>query len=127
MKRFWEICLMSVHIGQEIQKKYEQSGLKMKEFAKRMNFGVKNVYNIFSRQYPDTEIVMRASEALQFDFFSLLSREVSVPVVSEPDAMYGKLLHENELLKEQLELTNRLIESKEKLLKAYRKKSEVTS
>lgn len=55
-KRFLKLCLMKVHIGQEIKKVYEQSGLKFKEFAQRMNYGTKNIYSIFTREDVDTEV-----------------------------------------------------------------------
>lgn len=48
---------------------------------------------------------------------------ISYQTVGETGAEYGKLKQENELLREQLELSNKLIDSKEKLLKEYRKKS----
>jgi len=110
---------MKVHIGQEIKKVYDSSGLKLKEFALRMKYGPKNIYSIFERETVDTEILLRASLILKYDFFELYQKDL--PFVSEPVQDYRRISEENRLLKEQLTLTERLMETKDKLLTEYHK------
>ena len=116
-----KLWLMKIHIGQEIKKVYEQSGLKFKEFAQRMNYGTKNIYMIFEREHVSTDILQRASLALNFNFFEMYEKEL--PFVSEPMEQYRRATEENRLLKEQLALTERLMETKDKLIKEYNKQS----
>lgn len=62
---------MKVHIGKEIEKKFQQSGLKITSFAETINTGERNVYTIFKREDINAELLFKISEALNFDFFSL--------------------------------------------------------
>lgn len=62
---------MDVHIGKEIERKYQQSGLKISEFASRLNTGKRNVYSIFERPEISTAQLRKISEVLGFDFFQL--------------------------------------------------------
>ncbi len=60
-----------VHIGEEIEKIYTESGIKMTVFAKKLNTVPRNVYHIFKRESIDTEILYQISQILKYDFFRL--------------------------------------------------------
>lgn len=62
---------MEVHIGQEIEKKFQQSGLKLAEFARRINSSTRNVYTIFKRPALNSAQLKLIGEVLNFDFFTL--------------------------------------------------------
>ncbi len=62
---------MEVHIGKEIERKYHKSGLKLAEFAKRLDTSTRNVYSIFNRADINSAQLKKISEILQFDFFKL--------------------------------------------------------
>jgi hypothetical protein len=62
---------MQLHIGKEIEKIYQNSGMKLSEFAKRINTSSRNVYSIFERPEIKTDQLAKISEVLRFNFFSL--------------------------------------------------------
>ncbi|MCW5910150.1 MAG: helix-turn-helix transcriptional regulator [Cyclobacteriaceae bacterium] len=79
---------MEVHIGREIERKYQASGMKLSEFAKRINTSSRNVYSIFARKEIKTDQLIKICEVLNFDFFSLY---ISGPTgVQEPRQVYSK-------------------------------------
>lgn len=65
---------MELHIGQEIEAKYQESGIKLSEFAKRLNTGTRNVYSIFERKDISSGQLKRISDILGFNFFELYER-----------------------------------------------------
>lgn len=80
---------MGLHIGREIEKIYENSGIKLSEFAKRINTSTRNVYSIFAREEIKTDQLLKISEVLNFDFFSLYTSPKS-QLVNEPTESYTK-------------------------------------
>jgi hypothetical protein len=80
---------MQVHIGKEIEKIYQNSGMKLSEFAKRINTSTRNVYSIFARAEIKTDQLVKISEVLKFDFFSLYIHSKG-DVVHEPSEPYTK-------------------------------------
>jgi hypothetical protein len=74
---------MALHIGREIEIRYKESGLKLSEFAKRLNTSSRNVYDIFERSEIKTDQLERISKILNFNFFSLYQdngvQEANVP------------------------------------------------
>lgn len=83
---------MEVHIGREIEKKYQDSGMKLSEFAKRINTSSRNVYSIFARKEIKTDQLIKICEVLNFDFFALYVEPVSTSSmgVEEPKQVYVK-------------------------------------
>ena len=65
---------MDIHIGKEIEKKYQESGLKLSEFAKRLNTGPRNVYSIFGRKDISSKQLKKISEILHYNFFDAYQR-----------------------------------------------------
>ncbi len=65
----------SFHIGQYIKKVFKNKhGNHTNEWlAKQLNCQPNNVYNIFRRATIDTELLMKISEVLNYDFFADLS------------------------------------------------------
>src|SRR5688572_14815100 len=79
---------MQLHIGREIEKIYQKSGMKLSEFAKRINTSSRNVYSIFTRAEIKTDQLIKICEVLEFDFFSLYASTGAG--VAEPSEVYGK-------------------------------------
>ena len=79
---------MELHIGKEIEKIYENSGMKLFEFAKRINTSTRNVYSIFERPEIKTDQLFKISKVLNHDFFALYRAEAFK--VEEPRSEYGK-------------------------------------
>ncbi|SKC71905.1 helix-turn-helix transcriptional regulator [Ohtaekwangia koreensis] len=80
---------MALHIGREIEIRYKESGLKLSEFAKRLNTSSRNVYDIFERSEIKTDQLERISKILNFNFFSLYQasgvQEALVPYVTRKE------------------------------------------
>jgi hypothetical protein len=79
---------MELHIGKEIEKIYHNSGMKLSEFAKRINTSPRNVYSIFERPEIKTDQLLKISKVLNHDFFGLYRTEPSS--VEEPKLQYSK-------------------------------------
>lgn len=77
---------MDLHIGREIEKKFDESGLKPAEFAKRINTGPRNIYTIFKRKDMNSGQLKKISQALNFDFFSLYKEQLPARV-QEPESV----------------------------------------
>lgn len=78
---------MQLHIGKEIEKIYQNSGMKLSEFAKRINTSSRNVYSIFARPEIKTDQLAKISEVLRFNFFSLYMATKNTHV-AEPEETY---------------------------------------
>lgn len=81
---------MELHIGEEIEKKYQKSGLKLAEFAKRLDTSTRNIYSIFQRPDINSAQLKKISEVLGFDFFSLYQESLSGDSGTEPQEKYTK-------------------------------------
>lgn len=64
-----------MHIGHLIKEKFdlEPKGHTVKWFAEKLNCNVRNVYDIFSRSTIDTDLLLRISIILNYNFFEHLS------------------------------------------------------
>ena len=60
-----------IHIGKLIREKMIVS------MARQLSCGRANVYKIFEKYSIDTELLMKISVTLDYDFFSLYSRELN--------------------------------------------------
>jgi predicted transcriptional regulator len=68
---------------------YEKSGIKLSEFAKRINTSARNVYSIFARKEIKTDQLLKISEVLNFDFFSLYKSSPKNAKAEETTAAYS--------------------------------------
>ncbi len=82
---------MPVHIGKEIERVYQQSGMKLSEFARRINTSSRNVYSIFERAEIKTDQLLKIGEVLNYNFFSLYAPDAAAdsPSAQEPPERYG--------------------------------------
>ena len=79
---------MRLHIGKEIEHRYKESGIKLSEFARRLNTSPRNVYAIFERADIKTDLLQKISEVLNFNFFTLYSSDNQINI-QEPITFYG--------------------------------------
>ena len=77
---------MALHIGREIEHKYKESGIKLSEFAKRLNTSPRNIYDIFERSDIKTDQLKKISEVLNYNFFLLYNK--SADLIKEPETSY---------------------------------------
>ncbi|MBO7433016.1 MAG: helix-turn-helix transcriptional regulator [Salinivirgaceae bacterium] len=59
----------NIHIGQLIKSVFDDSGLSVAEFARRINCGRSNIYFIFERSSIDVKQLVDISNALNHNFF----------------------------------------------------------
>lgn len=130
-----------IHIGQKIEEIVRVKRFPIVEFARKINTTRNNVYNIFSRESIDTELLRKIGNILEFDFFQLLSKSYKLPVnnmianaVHEKHPKYNNIFEEpgikeivalmqkeNEHLKERLTEKEELIDLMKKV-ESYCKK-----
>ena len=58
-----------MHLGKRVQEIFQDSGLSVVEFSRRINTSRENVYSIFNRSTLDVEMLVRISEVLNHNFF----------------------------------------------------------
>jgi predicted transcriptional regulator len=65
-----------IHIGKEIQKVMKSRGIRVSWLAKQIGNNRNNIYNIWKQQDINTNILIRISNALNYDFFALYSNQI---------------------------------------------------
>lgn len=65
-----------MHIGHLIRQKVEEKKIPVVRLADELSYSRTNLYKIFSKRSIDTEVLMRLSRILEFDFFSLYSEKL---------------------------------------------------
>lgn len=78
-----------MHIGREIEKRFQDSGLKITVFADKINTGERNVYSIFKREDISADMLRKISEVLNYNFFELYLNELDSKLVKDPNAHYA--------------------------------------
>jgi cell shape-determining protein MreC len=121
---------MAVHIGKIIAQKAKDKELGATALAKKINTTPQNMYTIYKRQTIDTGLLLKLSEALQYNFFIHYEKDKTMIGIANSDT--ERLEKENTKLKEQLQRTeeklNMLTELSEqqkkniKLLEAAKKR-----
>jgi len=64
-----------IHIGRLIQGKLKEDGRTVSWFARSINCERSNAYKIFKKPNIDTELLIRISKILKYDFFKLFSED----------------------------------------------------
>lgn len=81
----WQIVVMDeqqnkvrprLHIGNLIKAELERQERTVSWFARKLNCDRSNVYKIFKRSTIDTELLLRISKILHYDFFELYKEEL---------------------------------------------------
>jgi hypothetical protein len=105
-----------MEMGKRVKLKADQLRIGPTELAKKISTSKPNLYSIFKRDSLDVELVMKISEALEYNFFAELSEEceslLSNTVADYPQPAYKtkeqKLEEELALYKEKYSLLREL-------------------
>ena len=62
------------HAGHIIKRVFDEQGRTVAWFAKKMHCNRTNIYKMFEKRHLNSEIIQRASKALEHDFFLELSQ-----------------------------------------------------
>ena len=110
---------MEIHIGKLIKTKLDESDISVVRFAKAINTTRENAYGIFKRKSIDTELLLRISKVLNYNFFIDLSGQLkSITDDALLKTIDVNVMLENEFLKrENALLKDMIILLKEKLTK----------
>jgi transcriptional regulator with XRE-family HTH domain len=85
---------MAMHIGEEMRIRVKERGMSVVTFAARIGRSPQNVHKLFKQQSIDTQLLRKASEALDYNFFHLLGEDLDKKMkpsqVQEPAAKYVK-------------------------------------
>ena len=65
--------LSTMHIGSLIRQQVSEKGLTVTWLAEQLPCSRTNVYKIFRKRSIDTDVLLRISRILDYDFFSLFS------------------------------------------------------
>jgi len=105
-----------IHIGKEIQERLRKKRMKVVDFSRKIDTNRNNIYDIFNRKSIDSGLLLKISEALEFDFFRLysipLSKNTLVQQLDDPleelknyedlKRNFEKIEKENSLLSERI-------------------------
>lgn len=99
-----------VNIGKIIEDEFNASGLQVSYFAQKINTSKRNVYNIFKRKSLDTNLLLKISEILEKDFFSIYSdklkkTENGIDILNDRRKKYDIETQEKKKIKVEIELT----------------------
>jgi transcriptional regulator with XRE-family HTH domain len=65
-----------IFIGSLIQKKFKESGLSIAEFASQIACEVRNVQKIFKKEHLSSDLLLKISQVLNYDFFEFYSQQL---------------------------------------------------
>ena len=76
---------LELHIGHHIKTVFDDSGITVAEFARRINRDRTSVYAIFERQSVDSLLLVEISIALDHNFLQDIEQHYSLP--NEPSSL----------------------------------------
>lgn len=79
----------TVHIGKEIERFWKDSGMSKQTFSDRLRVHRNSVTKLFESKSCDTNILLRASILLEYNFFQLYTEQLNLPGAAEPATPYG--------------------------------------
>ena len=79
MARFYN----GMHIGQLIKRQMNKQGKTVSWLARELAYCRTNVYKIYDKKSIDTDLLMRISTLLQYDFFAAYSKELEGSVANK--------------------------------------------
>jgi len=73
-----------IHIGNCIRKKLEEEGKTSVWLARELGCHRTNIYKIYDKMTIDTGVLLHISRILDFDFFSLYSKDIEKRTDEKP-------------------------------------------
>lgn len=73
----------TMHIGRLIRQQMEQQGKTTSWLARELAYCRTNVYKIYDKKSIDTDLLLRISRLLHYDFFATYSQEIEKSVADK--------------------------------------------
>jgi hypothetical protein len=113
---------MQLHIGEKIREKAKEKRIGPSELGRMISTSKQNIYSIFRRKTIDTELLLKLSAALEFDFFQYYTdkreqraeKKTGLVTIAKQDL--ADLRKELEIYKDKCELLEKLNKYLEKEL-----------
>ena len=85
----------NIHIGELICKKFEEEERYVTWFARKLDYHPKSIYRIFEKEHIGTELLLKISIILDYNFFKYYLTFLDYPKNStvEEDIHIGKLIY----------------------------------
>ena len=68
--------MQDIHLGTIVKQKMKERKISINEFAEAIHCDRTNVYNIFKRKSMDIQMIVRISNALNYDFLQYYHQEI---------------------------------------------------
>lgn len=81
---------MKLHIGNAILEILDKRGITKRNFARQINMGERNLYELFKRDSIDTAKLSQISKVLGYDFFQLYTNELKHHHLDAPQSQEEK-------------------------------------
>jgi len=72
-----------IQIGKLIKEQVDRSGLSVEKFANLIPCKRDNIYDIFLRERIDTDLLLKISKILKFDFFKVYSGQIANEMMTQ--------------------------------------------
>jgi len=70
------MVMQDIHLGMLVEQKMKERNISINEFAQAIHCDRTNVYSIFKRKSMDVQLIVRISNALDYDFLQYYHQEV---------------------------------------------------
>ncbi|MFA6924380.1 MAG: hypothetical protein WC223_09025 [Bacteroidales bacterium] len=113
---------MYIHIGEQIKQRAKELRMGPTELSSLVNTTKQNIYGIYKRKSIDSDLLLRFSIILDFDFFQLYSQlrnnvKNDVKIESAFNESMPKVSSQHDILKNELDSIRKENEMKDKMIK----------
>lgn len=84
-----------IHIGSEIKKRFDLSGMSQIAFGKLIGIPQSNIHRLFEKESIDTKRLILVCQALKFNFFDLYTDLESIKVIGSHNQINERDAHNN--------------------------------
>lgn len=78
---------MSLHIGKIIKEQVKRKGISVTEFAEKINYSRRNVYEIFDKETIDTGLLIKINKIIDQNLFLLYLTDSEVAAVKNKSGL----------------------------------------
>ncbi|MBL7909915.1 MAG: helix-turn-helix transcriptional regulator [Bacteroidia bacterium] len=114
---------MAIHIGEIIKNLVKKKGISVTDFADKINYSRRNVYEIFDKKSIDTELLVKIGKILEQNLFlNYISEKDISELINNKKTSADELINIIERLKKTVDnLETRIISSPKSIKKSSKK------